>query len=326
MAVAPRRTRPASGHERTIAMPKSVTVEIDTQDLETLKGNNYQLCFAKKVNTAFDVVWQSYNDYLASNTFSWTPLYQLFGTNSFQSGVLVTADTNLQTIELGEQATLDQSGVLGPPATGGPGTGITLINNYGLIHPGLNSVSTGPDGMQRVTPIYVAQSAIETGQDLLTPIDVVQVWFEQDVQTSTMISQAVTNATTVDLTQTDAQTVLYSGGKWSVATLGAVSDPRVYLEILIKGVAVVTAAALAKQIGTYLTGVYQSFSVQVTPSGSQAFKISYKEQKGISARERGYVQLLWDGVGTADYLTAAVLQSLAALNASFTQFDATVPS
>jgi hypothetical protein len=316
-------------------MTKSVTVLIPN-DVDELKQNGYQLCFAKKVNNTFSVVWQSYGppsggitpqgDFYATNIFTWVPLYQIFGTNSFQTGVTVSAITNQQNITLGQQATLDQYGTFGQAVSGGPTTGITLVNNYGMIHPALNSISTGPDGVQRTTAVYVAQDEIETGSDILTPIDVVQIWFAQNIVTSTMISQAVSNATTVDLTTTDSATVKYDAGAWSVpaATSAMVSDPKLYLTILVKGVAAITAAALAQKIGTYLTGVYQSFSVKVDGTKGQ-FKISYSEQKNLSALERQYVEALWgDGVGTADQLTAFALQSLAALNASFTEFDATV--
>jgi hypothetical protein len=75
---------------------KKVTISIDLEDLKTLKDNNYRLCFAKKVAEGkFNVVWQSYDKYLASNDFSWVPLFQLFGTNVFQGDVTVNAKTNM---------------------------------------------------------------------------------------------------------------------------------------------------------------------------------------------------------------------------------------
>ena len=63
---------------------KSVTIEFDDSGLEKAKGSHYRLCFAKKVGDHdYNVVWQSYDKYIHSNDFTWTPKYQIFGTNSF---------------------------------------------------------------------------------------------------------------------------------------------------------------------------------------------------------------------------------------------------
>ncbi len=68
---------------------KSVNIHIDSSDFETLKDNDYSLCFAKKVGDTFNVVWQSTFRYLRFNVFQWIPTYQLFGTNKFESDVTV---------------------------------------------------------------------------------------------------------------------------------------------------------------------------------------------------------------------------------------------
>ena len=198
-----------------MATSKSVLIEIAGTDLEFLKDNQYMLCFAKKVNDSYDVVWQSYTEYLASNTFSWTPLYQLFGTNTFLASIQVQVDTNLVEIGLGETATLDKNGELGDAVTGGPSDAITFNNNFGPIHPGLNAISTGLTGVTSSTAIYVAPDSIETGTDTLIPVEKVQVWFAQNLTTSTMISEDVTNAVEIDLTTANSATRLYQKGSWS---------------------------------------------------------------------------------------------------------------
>ena len=121
---------------------KTVSINITSQELIFLKDNAYRLCFAKKVNGTFDVVWQSYQEYLDQNKFLWTPVYQLFGSNTFQDNVTVEVQTNASNIGLGQQATLDKEGVLGAASTGGPSTAITMINDFGAIHPGVNQLST----------------------------------------------------------------------------------------------------------------------------------------------------------------------------------------
>ncbi|AZL73838.1 hypothetical protein [Pseudomonas oryziphila] len=201
----------------TDAVTKSVNIQIAADDLRTLKDGKYKLCFAKKVgDAAYNVVWQSYDKYLMNNTFSWTPQYQLFGTNTFQDNVTVTTATNIVTIGLGQQSILDDAGILGAPSTGGPETAVTLINKYNSIHPGINQLSTGIDGKQVSTPIYVATSAVVQGSTSLTPKESILVWFQQDVQTSTMFSSSRSNAQEIDLTFANSATYMYSGQKWII--------------------------------------------------------------------------------------------------------------
>ncbi|WP_095132621.1 hypothetical protein [Pseudomonas sp. Irchel s3h14] len=195
---------------------KSVKIQIAAADLTLLKQSGYKLCFAKKVgNEAYNVVWQSYVQYLSNSTFSWTPQYQLFGANSFQANVQVDVSTNLVNIGLGQQSILDNAGLLGSATSGGPDTSITLVNNYGAIHPGISQLSTGIDGKQISTPIYVASAQVVTGQTVLTPVETILVWFEQNVQTSTMFSTSRSQSVEIDLTFDNNATRLYSGGIWT---------------------------------------------------------------------------------------------------------------
>ncbi|MGK7925414.1 MAG: hypothetical protein AB4290_09230 [Spirulina sp.] len=197
------------------AVQKSVIIKIATSDLETLKNGNYKLCFAKKVgDAAYNVVWQSYQDYLANNTFSWTPQYQIFGSNVFQANIEVQVSTNTQTIGLGETSILNSSGILESPSTGGPTTGFVMDNQYGSIHPGVNQLSTGIDGKQESTPIYVAESPSVIGETTLTPVEKILVWFEQDIQTSTMFSTSRSQAVEIDLTNQDSATRMYQNQTW----------------------------------------------------------------------------------------------------------------
>jgi len=194
---------------------KQVQIEIALPDLENLKNAGYKLCFAKKVGTEdFNVVWQSYDAYLFSNNFSWTPMYQLFGSNTFQGDVTVRVSTNVRDIGLGETSVLSPSGILQPPSTGGPETAITMNNEYGSIHPGVNQLSTGIDGKQVSTPIYVAVNPVVMGPTQLTPVEKVLVWFEQNVETSTMFSTSRSNPVEIDLTATNSATRRYEDQVW----------------------------------------------------------------------------------------------------------------
>lgn len=199
------------------ATQKSVKIQIASADLTQLKNSNYRLCFAKKVgDNAYNVVWQSYTNYLSNNTFSWTPQFELFGSNTFQDKVQVDVSTNVVRIGLGETSILDKTGLLGPASTGGPSTSITLRNQYGPIHPGVNQISqSSMGGVSVSTPIYVAENQVVLGDTTLTPVEKVLVWFEQNIETSTMFSDSRSLSVEIDLTNADSATRLYSGGKWT---------------------------------------------------------------------------------------------------------------
>lgn len=199
------------------ATQKSVKIQIAPADLTQLKNSNYRLCFAKKVgDNAYNVVWQSYTNYLSNNTFSWTPQFELFGSNTFQDKVQVDVSTNVVRIGLGETSILDKTGLLGPASTGGPSTSITLRNQYGPIHPGVNQISqSSMGGVSVSTPIYVAENQVVLGDTTLTPVEKVLVWFEQNIETSTMFSDSRSLSVEIDLTNADSATRLYSGGKWT---------------------------------------------------------------------------------------------------------------
>jgi len=199
------------------AVQKVVNVKVDQKDLAVLKSANYRMCFAKKVGSnAFNVVWQSYHDYLTNGSFSWTPQFQLFGSNSFVSNVKVKMSTDSQVIGLGETCILDKNGVLQAPTTGGSLTSLTMKNEYGSIHPGVNQISIGITGQQVATPIYVSEEPIVMGDTALTPVEKVLVWFEQNIETSTMFSDSRSKSIELDLTTINEKSILYKDQKWSI--------------------------------------------------------------------------------------------------------------
>ncbi len=61
------------------------------------------------------MVWQSFDEYLDTNTFSWTPVYQVFGTNTFQTSVQVQVSTNVVTATLNQQVTMDAAAISATP-------------------------------------------------------------------------------------------------------------------------------------------------------------------------------------------------------------------
>ncbi|SHF78562.1 hypothetical protein [Vibrio gazogenes] len=195
------------------AVSKEVHIEIASEDFKVLKTGGYNLCFAKKVGDTFNVVWHSNYKYLRFDTFSWTPLYQLFGSNTFAGGVTVHAATENRNCNLGQTCTLDSYGELSLAKDGGSSTALTFNNEYGPIHTGVNQLLTTASG-QKSLPIYVSEAQEVVGNVELTPKESVMVWFEKNIETSTMFSTARSNSIEIDMTQVNSSKVLYKDGKW----------------------------------------------------------------------------------------------------------------
>jgi len=199
---------------RAACQQKSVTIKIAIEDLESLKVRGFSLCFAKKVNGTYNVVWSSSKTYLSFNTFSWTPMYQIFGTNAFVSGGVVQEETNAVDIDLGEKATLDSAGVMHPAVCGGGASCLTLVNQFGPICPGVISAVTTINQRTVIRPIYVAPEPIDQGLAQLTPVESVLVFFDQKLTTSSMFSVASSPSVEINLTCTNSATRLYHDGQW----------------------------------------------------------------------------------------------------------------
>ncbi|MCM1083235.1 MAG: hypothetical protein NC393_12760 [Clostridium sp.] len=195
---------------------KEVNIQIAVDDIRSLMNSNYRMCFAKKVgNENYNVIWQSYKDFSENNTFSWTPQYQVFRTDTFQAGVTVKTASNPKTIGLGEKTTIDSYGILSDPVTGGDTTAINVDNEYKATHIGVCQLSTGIDGKIVSTPIYVSENSCMLGNASLKPVEKVMIWFEYNAETSTMFTDMKTRCVEVDLTQKNSVNLKYENEKWS---------------------------------------------------------------------------------------------------------------
>ena len=195
------------------ATEKTVNITIASDDLTKLKKADYRLCFAKKINDTYNVVWESRptQQYLVNNTFSWTPQYQIFGSKVFEDTVKVEVSTNQVDIGLGQQVTMDKVGNLSQAIdfTTDPATYFKFINEFGPIHVGVCQYHKGG-----LTPIYVSENPIVSGDDVLAPKEMVQIWFQTDIETSTMFSTARSQTIEVDLTNTDERSIEYKDEAW----------------------------------------------------------------------------------------------------------------
>ncbi len=195
---------------------REVNIQISSADLEALKKGEYYLCFAKNLNDEYNVVWQCYSDYLTSNYFSWDLKFQLFGTNTFIPENTIKTITNIQDCDLGMVCLLDEIGLLEVQRSGGTTNKLTINNEYGFIHSGVNQFSTGIDGTVASSPIYVARTKELRGDIQLAPKAIVRIWFQQNIQTSMMISGKPSNSIDLDLTLNQTIACVYEDQKWSI--------------------------------------------------------------------------------------------------------------
>ncbi len=198
------------------ATAKSITVKIDEAELKDLKHSKYALCFAKKVgNEDYNVIWKSMKKYLENNTFTWTPEYQISGTNTFEDNVKVVTNTNTQRIGLGEKTTIDEDGHLSAPVTGGDENSINVENEYDKIHVVISQSSVNDKGNLETTPIYVSKEEVILGDSSYEPVEKVRIWFPADVETALMLPKMKSKFIEIHPTGKSSDTVLYKDGKWS---------------------------------------------------------------------------------------------------------------
>lgn len=197
---------------------KKVTIKIDSQRMADMKTNNYRLCFAKKVgDAAYNVVWQSFDkqQYYANNEFSWEPMYEIFCTKTYEESVTVKVTTNTVAIGLGEICTLDEAGNISDAQTGGSKLSLNLINNNSDFHVGVNQLATDLLGKRVSSPIYLSKDFAVKGEVNLVPKEKVLVWFQQNIETSTIFGKVTSVTQEIDLTSQNEATYFYNAdGNW----------------------------------------------------------------------------------------------------------------
>lgn len=300
---------------------KSVVVSIAPQDQINLKKNGYNLCFAKIVNGVANVVWQSQSptQWIARNEFSWVPLYEVYGAQSFQSSVQVSETTTPVPIQLGDTTLLTEYGIFNPATEAGPSTAVTITNQFTLITIGMSQVADGVSN-----PIYVSPNQAETGIVTLTPVDQIMVWFDQELTTSTMFSNAVSMSTMVDLTNVNSAAIMYQAGNWlnpaAASVTAELPGPLSILTLVFGVTAAVTASHVASKIATYLTGVYGTVTVDVQ-YGNNRLSVNYSEVRGLAPAQQRLLKTLLASNATKDALLGFAGDALSSLNIGFTTLN-----
>jgi len=203
---------------------KRILVMVSPQDLVTLKNGNYSLCFAKFVNGTANVVWQAFDpqQWLENNVFEWEPAYQVYGARPFRGWEQVASTTPPLAIGLDCTSVLDKNGSFSPATPGGQASSVTIDNQFSPITLGLSQTACGSPA-----PIYVSpEPAAASGAFVLTPVERILVWFDQQLTTSTMFTQDDVMGAVLDMTGIDDATLLYMNGTWYCqAPLVWVGDP-----------------------------------------------------------------------------------------------------
>lgn len=197
---------------------KSITIVLDNNSLRELRGRGFNLCFAKRLkDQEFNVIWRALNRYDSNNVFCWTPEYQVFGSNRYFVGDEIRTTVKPVDIDMGQKVILDENGQFSAPInSSGNWEALSVENNYGNIHIGVNQVSE-INGNRSMDAIYLTPEACVKGNINLTPVDEVMIWFgmEYESMQGNIFSSDAMNSIVVDLNGRSSQTVEYARGRWN---------------------------------------------------------------------------------------------------------------
>jgi len=190
----------------------SLTVDIDPIILKVLASSGYSLCFAMNVNNTYNVAALVVppDRLTASNKITWTTNYSIAGTQqAFQAGNVVEQGTAaILPIDFGQAYVLNSwsdPSVHSSSAvpTNGFDFDIGAIDASFIVY--LDIWNNTPP----TSPIYISPIEIPYSTTLIIPIAKVALWFQQSIETSTMIVLSLTNAHIVDMTNQTTQTTTY---------------------------------------------------------------------------------------------------------------------
>ncbi|PNP85421.1 hypothetical protein FNYG_01250 [Fusarium nygamai] len=191
----------------------SLTVKVPTQNFRQLSQEGYKLCFASGVEReGFKVI--ALTTYIA-------PIIQLqlnddYGIaatgSNFMEGVKVQAETNVDSIRLGQTYTLTPD-FQGSVNDGGRQGAIQFNNQADRAFP----IIYRNIGDSKV-PIYVGSQQVPQGSSqVIHPNNRVAVWFQQDAETGMMISRIDGPNIEIDMSgRTSATVALNEDFTWSL--------------------------------------------------------------------------------------------------------------
>ncbi|KAJ7456022.1 hypothetical protein B0H11DRAFT_1739596 [Mycena galericulata] len=181
----------------------TLIVKIDPQQVTLLKEAGYSLCISKKVNNVYCVVWQSMS-FSVTNTINWTESYQTWASVKFAEGALVRAETNAVPIAFGQTAVLSTAGVMGDATGAKTGGSFVVVNEWQPCNIGVSQEING-----HFSPTFVNPQKTIVGEEELTPIVSVMVFFDRTLETGTMFTRAKSSTCEVTYMGDSTKTVSY---------------------------------------------------------------------------------------------------------------------
>ncbi|EEU39377.1 uncharacterized protein NECHADRAFT_81493 [Fusarium vanettenii 77-13-4] len=188
---------------------KTLHIRVNPAMIRQFNQQGYKLCFATGVQTGGRVSYNviaSTNSVAANITIQWEDSYAIAGT-------LVDVATNTVGINLGQSYTLPQDFTDGPinDDSSAPKDGIRFVNRTGAAAAVLFKRINGQNA-----PIYISANApLPPGTEDITPLSRVAVWFQNEAQTSMMISNLPGGSREMEMSFMTEATLEYTGsGSW----------------------------------------------------------------------------------------------------------------
>ena len=200
---------------------KTVSININQNDLAQILSGSLNLNIAIKVNGVFNVIWRSISaqNMTQNMVLQWSPVFQVYGVKEIMMvGAPVDIDTNVVSIALGQDVVFEANDILGTPVPGSNSDAVVFINGSGdPITPALGQLLTQLGGVQAITSTFYDETPLFSSQSVtITPSQEVLIWFEQDTKTSDIITRPPSQLSTiVDFTNETSAILNFSGMQWS---------------------------------------------------------------------------------------------------------------
>jgi len=194
---------------------------VDPTILKILAGSGYNLCFASNVGNQYNVaaLVVPSNLLTTKNVITWSTSYSMAATTQpFYAGNIVEQGTS-ETLPMVFGQVYELDSWADPPSVNSsfpvPGNALGLSTGQGVDASAIVSLvidNVGPDP----TPVYVSPIEIPLSQTTFTPIAKIALWFQQNIETSTMIVLSTSKAHIMDFTVQQTKSTTYnSDGTWS---------------------------------------------------------------------------------------------------------------
>jgi len=196
-----------------------VTINCDPGWVNTFDANGYKLVMAKAMgdqngNYIYNVV-ASTSVVTPQMIATWTDKYQMTGsTQAFQNGVTITGLSGLEDITFGETYFLDSwsSHHVAADSSAPP-------NGFGFRNKVSASAVITLEVGDNFSPVFISLLKYPSGFAAMTPLPKVCFWFQQNLDTGTMITVDKSTVFEVDLSDDQPKTITYdANANWSLAS------------------------------------------------------------------------------------------------------------